>query len=250
MRDRAVVKQPMHGGTCFATTLKEMKACNVLRCDADGNVIVSAGAENAQPRDCALGEWGDWSGCSVSCGSAGTQERQRAIERYADFGGKVCEGALTEIKNCGSELPESCFTPAAEADAAGMIDVHGKKMPATEATKINCEWEEKWSEWSPCSKTCGSGATKTRTRKIKVHPNYMGDPCEERASKEVASCDLELADCECGPCEYGEWSAWSACHFPSLTRVRKRDPKVAHYCLKGCTGVREQLEACTFEVFF
>lgn len=48
--------------------------------------------------DCQVGEWGDWSPCSSSCG-AGTQERKRSVLRAESNGGVSCPD-LHQTKQC------------------------------------------------------------------------------------------------------------------------------------------------------
>ena len=42
-------------------------------------------------QDCLLGDWQEWSACSQSCGSDGTQERIRQVDNPARNGGRPCE---------------------------------------------------------------------------------------------------------------------------------------------------------------
>ena len=44
------------------------------------------------------------------------------------------------------------------------------------STIVDCEWDE-FSEWSPCSETCGEG-TQVRTRVIAIQESNGGKPCE------------------------------------------------------------------------
>ena len=49
--------------------------------------------------DCVLGEWGEWSECSQSCGTDGVQERQRIVEAEPGHGGRPC-GPRVEKRMC------------------------------------------------------------------------------------------------------------------------------------------------------
>uniref|UniRef100_A0A1B6CB16 Spondin domain-containing protein n=1 Tax=Clastoptera arizonana TaxID=38151 RepID=A0A1B6CB16_9HEMI len=51
-------------------------------------------------RDCRVGEWGDWSLCSKSCG-VGEMTRRREVVKHSRRGGKPCS-PLLETKWCGS----------------------------------------------------------------------------------------------------------------------------------------------------
>ena len=72
--------------------------------------------------------WGEWSGCSASCGG-GSQYRQRTCNTHC--GVCQCQGPATEQRECNTQ---SC-----------------------------CHWNE-WSAWSQCSVTCGVGGVQSRTR--------------------------------------------------------------------------------------
>ncbi|CAD7936493.1 unnamed protein product [Amoebophrya sp. A120] len=241
MRDRAIVKPAEHGGTCFDTSLKEMRSCNHMDCDKNGEPITTF-TEDAAPLDCELSEWSYWSECSETCGATGIQKRDRHVQVYAEAGAqRVCNATLLEIRNCPAGTLPSCYTALeAEGIAAAGVD-------STTASN-DCQWGE-WSAWSACDKTCVSyadqdseQATKKRERRVKQNPGVLGRPCAPHSALEVASC--EVPDCECGPCEFGEWAPWSVCDHISLTQTRRRDPRVDHYCGTGCTGTRVEIQHC------
>jgi len=62
-----------------------------------------------EPIDGGWTEYGDWSGCSVSCGE-GTQTRARSCSNpRPDHGGATCEGEETESKTCNNGgCPGNC----------------------------------------------------------------------------------------------------------------------------------------------
>ena len=53
---------------------------------------------------------------------------------------------------------------------------------------VDCEVSD-WTEWSSCSKTCGSGFQK-RERSIVKQPKNNGKPCEGNLD-ETKTCELE-----------------------------------------------------------
>lgn len=55
---------------------------------------------------------------------------------------------------------------------------------------VDCEVSD-WTEWSSCSKTCGSGSQK-RERSIVKQPKNNGKPCEGNF-EETKTCEVE--DC-------------------------------------------------------
>ncbi|CAH1263269.1 CSMD3 [Branchiostoma lanceolatum] len=50
--------------------------------------------------DCAWGGFRDWSQCTATCGTQGTQERTRSISRGASCGGSACTGDSVERRAC------------------------------------------------------------------------------------------------------------------------------------------------------
>lgn len=72
--------------------------CNGLDCNATarcGNIPIP-------PSDCQWNNWGEWTDCSVSCGS-GTQARVRTKGALATHGGVDCTGDTNMTKACKSD---------------------------------------------------------------------------------------------------------------------------------------------------
>ncbi|CAH1240217.1 HMCN1 [Branchiostoma lanceolatum] len=183
---------PVHGGwsswspftTCTAgcghgnqtrtrncTNPEPVRGGNGCPGDDDGS------GQETQIRDCFLKEcpalsgpptWSEWSpfgACSVSCDN-GTRQRHR------NCSSENCEGPDTEVQQC---FPYPCYaTPPVD----GM-------------------WSA-WSEYSPCTVTCGGGAMQ-RTRECTAPvPVHGGRPCEgdlEGLGMEVQFLACNLAAC-------------------------------------------------------
>uniref|UniRef100_A0A7S4VX11 VWFA domain-containing protein n=1 Tax=Alexandrium monilatum TaxID=311494 RepID=A0A7S4VX11_9DINO len=81
---REVIQPPsQHGVAC--PPLKQVVACNQVRC----------------PVDCTVSMWSGWSACSRQCGG-GVRQRTRSILQQARYGGQACDAA-TETQPCNTE---------------------------------------------------------------------------------------------------------------------------------------------------
>jgi hypothetical protein len=125
--------------------------------------------------DCKVGVWGDYDGCSESCGK-GTQTRARQI--------------TTNATSTGSQCPHLTHT----------------RVCAEGACPINCDTSG-WSAWSDCSRSCGEGQL-TRTKFIKHAEFYGGDPCPSELSQ-INVCQLDPCPVHCVMTAIGDWSKCS-----------------------------------------
>lgn len=100
--------------------------------------------------------WSSWSPCSQSCGSGGKQSRTRSCTNPAPKnGGRSCSGQASESRICGRRTcPVGQFT--------------------------------EWSNWSPCSVTCGRGVTQ-RTRQCLGPEECIGGTRQTKACERNCS---------------------------------------------------------------
>ncbi|KAF8771040.1 spondin-1-like [Argiope bruennichi] len=114
---------------------------------------------------CRTSEWGEWSDCSVTCGKGLRNRSRKYLDNRAR---KSCTLELMEKETC---MKAPCAPTPRPVDP---------KCPVTH-----------WSEWSPCTVTCGTGY-KVRTR-LYLRPASSNMCTLELAQKEP--CTAEKEDC-------------------------------------------------------
>lgn len=117
-------------------------------------------------------DWGSWSQCSVECGG-GQQFRTRTCER------NNCDGT--------SKMARACNTHSCKGMNQWSVWLEfGSETKLSSVGVWSC-----WTDWSPCSVTCGLGK-RSRTRDC-MTPGKDG--CEG-LSTEFENCELPLCDCK------------------------------------------------------
>ena len=81
--------------------------------------------------DCQLGDWSDWSSCSVTCGH-GQKIRIRYVKVNADHGGKTCSDERQQRRPCFSQECRKYYVM--------MVIVWFSKQCPNRA--IDCEWAQ------------------------------------------------------------------------------------------------------------
>ncbi|XP_059141737.1 uncharacterized protein LOC131929503 isoform X2 [Physella acuta] len=151
--------------TCDGGVISRYRTCNNPTPDPSG-VPCSGNANETKPCNvdpCAVNGgfslWSEWV-CDVQCGE-GNASRSRSCNNPAPlYGGLNCSGELNETKSC---------------DNLTACPINGGFGP--------------WSDWSTCSKTCGSGVT-TRYRNCdSPKPQYGGKNCSVTGFTESAQCN-------------------------------------------------------------
>eukprot|EP01004_Peranema_trichophorum_P007321 NODE_60_length_4100_cov_55.328640_g50_i0.p1 GENE.NODE_60_length_4100_cov_55.328640_g50_i0~~NODE_60_length_4100_cov_55.328640_g50_i0.p1 ORF type:complete len:1365 (-),score=567.13 NODE_60_length_4100_cov_55.328640_g50_i0:5-3496(-) len=210
-RTRGVISPATDGGAeCGAT--EETSACNTKPC----------------PADCVVSDWGSWSACDRSC-AGGSQTRTRQVTSQPQYEGKECPntqevqrcndipcpvdcvlGEFTEWSVCdktcggGSSFRTRAVTTEAMFSGKACDETAQTRTCNTNSCPVDCVMSA-WSEWSTCTKSCGSGLTQ-RTREITTQPNFGAKACD--ATVEVNSCNTNECPVDC---EMAEWSSWSSC---------------------------------------
>jgi uncharacterized membrane protein YgcG len=126
---------------------------------ADITMITTAIATATAAIDC-IGDWGDWSDCSASCGG-GTKERSYSVATAAANGGQPCPGDSPQSMACNEQ---GCL--------------------------IDCVGD--WGDWSDCSASCGDG-TSEQWYIITTAAANGGQPCPGDSPQSMACNDRECA---------------------------------------------------------
>ncbi|CAB3377734.1 Hypothetical predicted protein [Cloeon dipterum] len=133
-----------------------------------------AASANDNPM-CATTDWSQWSSCSVTCGRGVRTRSRRYVNRHVR---KLCNVEMRQTEVCFGE--EECANGAFPDES---------NMPAYCKTTA-------WSEWGPCSVSCGQGL-QLRSR-LYHSQSHMTQQCGLPMVEQV-ECQAELADCDLGP---------------------------------------------------
>lgn len=107
-------------------------------------------------------EWGEWTDCTKSCGIGMTSRSRSCTNPYPRNGGKHCDGMYVDIKYCN-------MNPC----------------------PINGGWGS-WTNWSPCSKTCGKG--------LQMRKRFCNNPEPVYGGKDCAGENIEYQECNMRNC--------------------------------------------------
>jgi len=199
-------------GTACSGPLMEIAPCN----PSQKGKLPDDCPQQGEPVDCVLGDWGDWSACSVTCGD-GQRRHQRIIVRHAKFDGAPCGAGEGHNLDVSLEDVQSCQQPAC-----------GKPPGAKD-----CAWGD-WEDWGDCDQC---GGQQKRIRQVKQFSELGGDVCEAVDSEQVQACPRNCY--EKYYCTWGEWEAYGACSVTcGATGARKRTRSLK---LVGDGGVPQSL---------
>ncbi|RMX45920.1 hypothetical protein pdam_00011012 [Pocillopora damicornis] len=123
------------------------------------------------PVDGGFSEWSDWTTCSVSCGNGFQLRHRNCTSPPPAHGGKSCEGKnFTDVRNCSTT---ECYS------------------------KVDGGFS-KWSAWTTCSASCGTGLQLRYRNCTNPPPAHGGKNCESRNIYEGRSCNMKACQSDVG----------------------------------------------------
>lgn len=180
-RYREVVVPPKNGGG-FCPHVSEAQQCPSIPCD--------------QIPLCPVTEWTPWGHCTATCGYG---KRLRSRERTRP------EPRMMPLINCNKthfREGEVCYAGTCTLS----VPIHNLVVDLNGAD--HCP-DVTWSEWGPCSKSCGVG---TKTREQITIGNITSDSNQTcHLLTETKKCHGK--DCKKGRvnCKTTPWSPWTPC---------------------------------------
>jgi len=232
LRSRVIMVDVSEDGRACDGKLQQFRDCNTMPC------------MHAPPVACQWSLWSAWSACTAPCN--GHQERNRAIEKFADNGGPACAGAERDIRACNlhsqacqESSPRDCvlgtwsaWTTCTQQCDGGQhfrsrqVKVSAQNFgrpckgslqqskgcnskPCPKGDKVDCLFAA-WEDWSACTKPC-SGGQRSRHRGLYSEARGGGNPCPPDAAMEIEACNTQTCANALEVCGWGEWSQWDAC---------------------------------------
>jgi hypothetical protein len=169
------------------------------------------------PIDCEVGEYSDWSSCTLTCGG-GSQTKTRSLVP-PQYGGKICPVSV-ESRSCNDwECPVDCVEGA-----------WGSHFESGE-----------WVNEPTCSMSCGAG-TYTLTRSL-IQPQHGGATC---------GASSKVVDCHHGPCpihcEVDEFDSWSDCSHTCGVGTQQRTRSITVHFVDGHTCLLSDPDCATSKI--
>ncbi|XP_070579556.1 uncharacterized protein [Ptychodera flava] len=234
------------------------------------------------PLDGGWSEWGLWSTCSSGCGEGRANRRRYCNNPTPMNGGALCKGPLLEDKKCFDDRCRNTvgplLTPWSEWSECSVkcglgVKVSGRRctntivgcpdgsgnyikqlektapcyIPPCETQVAGDDGWTPWSEWSPCSTTCGQ-AFKERYR---VCIQLSG-------GKECEGEETQQMECDLNPCpalmeNWNTWSTWTGCSSDCNGGIESRERTCVTKdhttsMINGCVGEFVQTIACNLNL--
>jgi len=207
---RRVVRYAKFSGKPCKGPLRETFPCNEKPC--------------GQTRDCQVGDWSMWKGCTPEVVSQTQRTRTRQILMPSLGGGQPCNTALSQTAQCHN-------------------------VNASSTAKPQCEFTE-WSEWKTCDKTCDGGQTSSARRMRGIRECLLFAnvdlilkvvfPLKKTKACNTQSCHPNLNE----PCKLSAWSPWAECSSECGVGVTQRHRKVESAGAQACVGGLAEVARC------
>jgi hypothetical protein len=236
---RKIIQAAAYGGTP-CSGLKTAKECDLTPCAVD----------------CVVGDWGVFTQCDKSCGSAeSVRERNIIVEPH--YQGVACP-SLEQSQPCslGTCNPVDCVMGAwsdwSKCSRTCGIGTFKRKRPIDQQSSdslcphteqveecledecpLDC-MEGPWDGWSECTKSCtndGVAGVRERVRKITHRPVGDGKQCKATTQKKDCGTDACPIDCIPGP-----WAAWASCSATCGEGNHARSRSVVQTAMYGGAG--------------
>ncbi|XP_044007820.1 spondin-1 isoform X3 [Aphidius gifuensis] len=214
--------------------------------------------------ECELSEWSTWSSCTTTCGEGSTTRSRNFIHKKHR---KKCKAIangpqLQETFDCDNGPCENSETKeetndennAEDDDDGDDDDSENKNNEENENPDVTEEWLQNcpadaygpWSQWSPCSVSCGSGL---KSRYRFSNDNTQGiNECKEQH----VNCMAEVHDCNITP-EIADEMCSESLMPGNCQRIYKRvyfdneKQRCQYFDYTGCDGNKnnfDTMEAC------
>ncbi|XP_067123536.1 spondin-1-like isoform X2 [Centruroides vittatus] len=217
------------------------------------------------PQECGVTRWSEWTPCSATCGE-GTRIRTRLIHNptaYAQCNIELYQNVTctSDAIDCDdTESTAVCMQPKEAGPCRGhfprwyydstkrmcMTFIYGGcqgngnrferfsdcdrrcETPLRnnlELGAVDCQLTE-WTEWSPCSRTCGTGRQERR-RMVEKNAKNGGKPCPPKLVKR-RKCEMPpcIANNDEKDCVYLTWNEWGPCSVTCGTGLQNRRREV------------------------
>ena len=205
--------------------ISELQPVQGDQCDPSMKLISRKPCHTPCPQDCKVSEWQSWEPCPNGCGQGGIKKKRRTVLQKASHGGRDCPN-LVELSPC-ERVP--CYSWVATRWSMCFLNKCGRgvryrhvyclghlggwsnskyckhlvKHHTNESCSKPCSEDcavSHWSEWGPCSKSCGiQGGIQMRYKRILGYPSASGAPCpandklvESRKCNSRTFCEKEM----------------------------------------------------------